>query len=211
MQSVKARGGSSAVGVLDEPMDFGVSLGGRRVVVHLGNVGYGIGSEVPAKKTADYARRFPGFMFVGVDLKEYMGMMVDNWTQIRSNFREGLEGLADGSVDLISSDLALGHYDSKGTDPMDAVGDKAVGSYGRAHKNTLDTVRVAYRKLRKGGKMTLAVGSSAVKPMPQILEEAGFRPDKVSVRKLDGREYGRTFWTYNFQIHGAVWQINAEK
>jgi hypothetical protein len=201
----------SVGGVLEEPVDIGALSGGRDLVVHLGNVGYGLGREVPAQKTAQYAKRFPDFMFVGIDLRAYKGRGYDNWVQIKGNFKEGLELLRDNSVALISSDLAFGHYDSKGRDPMDVTGGNAIGADRRAHNNTVDAAKVAFRKLREGGKMTISVGSRAEKTVTNVLEESGFNKDKIRVRKLSGREYGRTFWTYHYQEFGAVYQITAEK
>jgi hypothetical protein len=200
---------------LSKPLDLGELTAGRHVVVHLGNVGYGDGRpdsrETPARKTREYAWRFPNTLFIGIDLREFRGHTRDNFIQIKANFPQGLKRLRDDSVDVISSDLGLGHYDPDGTDPADMEGLLGAMFYGWTRQNTADTLKVAHMKLRKGGKLLLAVGKDAAETLPKDLEVAGFAKGKVTVRNFMPNEHGRTYWTHEYNLKGPLYQVTAEK
>lgn len=81
-----------------------------KVVVHLGNVGMD-----DAEATRRYVERTLAreIRVIGIDVAGLRSPAV-RWEQIKVDFIGGLRGLADDSVDVVLSELALGHYDFVG-------------------------------------------------------------------------------------------------
>jgi len=171
----------------------------KRLVVHLGNVedsGQLHGHKVAGRKTKRYAERFPNVEFVGIDTKPMFGRTPKNLTQYIASFEEGLERLADGSADIISSEFALGHYGNMRIRSRDYKG------------HTRRTLKIAFHKLKKGGKIHIAVGEGYRDLVIEALEEAGFSKEKIKDRPLGESDRKRTYWTAG--MHFGI-QISAEK
>jgi len=129
----------------------------KRIIVHLGNVGYD-----SARKTRTYADRFNEFKFVGIDKKNIHAHTTNkvsipkNLKQIESEFLTGILKLKDKSVDLITSDFAVGHYALKEKE-------KIHGSFGSpktylSHKEYTERImQLCYNKLKVGGKAIFVV------------------------------------------------------
>lgn len=69
----------------------------KKKVVHLGNVD----GKPLAEKSKRYAKRFPGFRFVGIDMKKLNGVHPANMTQVRTGL--GLTGFFRVSLQVIFS------------------------------------------------------------------------------------------------------------
>lgn len=180
----------------------------RRVIVHLGNVGEGGEGESEADKTRAYASRFPQNEFIGIDLKELKETPSHgNWRQIRLDFNKGLELLDDGSVDLISSDVAFGYFTGDYSDTWPSR------RYWRALRDSSSrTFAVAYEKLKAGGKFLFVVDNTLAGFMEEVLGESPFSDGKIEVRELTEREYERTYWTRKQHGEGVrLFQVTAEK
>jgi hypothetical protein len=163
----------------------------KPIVVHLGGVGYG---EKALEKSRRYARRFPGINFKAVDVKPYPGEKPGNLETVEADFRKGLEREKDSSVDLISSEMALGFYGAR---------------YRDYNEHALETFKAAHRKLRKGGKLMFVVDSLMADRMKKDLVEAGFAGENVSARRVSAKERQRTFWMREWK--GFLYQVVAVK
>lgn len=185
------------------------------IVVHLGNLGYGgkynpIREEPLAAKTGRYARRFEkrfenncyrsisNIHFYGIDKEPYL---YENgfFTQITEEFLDGLEQFVDGSVSIVSSDIAVGHYCSHSF---------------KVSSNRVDYCTrlfdLVYKKLKKGGKLFISAGEDETSDLFSALEKSEFKnPEKRSFRK---EEYERTYWTrWHRQFLKDLFQITASK
>lgn len=188
------------------------------LIVHLGNVGFSADVRKTVGKTARYAMRFPNFRFVGIDrektavsgLQQKLG--IRNWVQWNKSFRHGLARLKDNSVSLISSELAVGHYTSKGKEMVSGF------LKPQTQQHTLETLRMAYRKLRPGGKIFLVLGKNSHPVTLACLKKAGFLVQED--RHLLSHEFSRTESLASLKypqseqsIEGffPLWQIIATK
>lgn len=136
-----------------------------RQIVHLGNLGMDRG-----QKTRDYAKRFLNFRFIGIDAQEAPQDLLPNWDQMEADFIVGLNRLEDASIDLISSELAVGHYGSTKEGKIKAL--KEV--------HTKKIIKAAYKKLKFGGKVHIVVGDeTALRLVENYLKKAGFRNIKL--------------------------------
>ena len=145
----------------------------KPVFVHLGNAGPFFAR---AMKTKKYSERFSNVEFVGIDLKQVTSNK-PNWRQINANFADGLNQLEDHSVSLISSDFALGFYTPKGRHMFKGK---------QVEQHTEETIRIAYQKLKAGGKLLFAVNKPTGMPLEYSLtsirislEKAGFKQCKL--------------------------------
>jgi len=186
----------------------------RPVVVHLGNVGWGSGPEVLAEKTRRYAKRFPGVQFIGIDKSSrYLGEMPDNWRQLVSSFGEGLKKLDNNSVSVISSELALGEFGPRGRywdEHRQYRYRLTKRSFEAMVKYTANALKVAYRKLKRGGKLYVAVvDGEPLRVTKEALARSQFNPEKIKMRYLLEQEYKRTPGTR--KGCAAKLQIVAEK
>ena len=164
----------------------------KRIVVHLGGVG--LPGEKQLAKTREYAKRFPNVKFKSVDLKKYTGPKIKNVETRVADFKEGLEFETDGTVDVISSELALGHHGAAYKTPKD---------------HTFETFQVALKKLRKGGKLIFVMDALMRTEIRKQLITAGFSPEKITIRRLKTIERQRTHWTRNYK--GFLYQTTAVK
>lgn len=139
------------------------------LVVHLGNVG-DLQGDRHAVKTRSHASRFSGIKFVGIDKRPVRRFgESENWTQIKADFREGLEQLPDGKANLITSDMALGYYGSE--------------------QYIVGVVATAHKKLKAGGKLKIRVEKKVVGDLVTTFLKAGFEDAKITVRELKEGEH----------------------
>jgi hypothetical protein len=171
------------------------------VVVHLGNAGFSSDS-----KTLRCARKFPGINFIGIDLIDTPPeKKPENWTQIRAEFMEGLEMLKDGSISVISSEMALGYYDPKTT----SVYDSKARDY---EEHTHRVIALAFRKLKAGGKLHIAADARVVDNIIDAVKAAGFKCVEKHPMTMRGRR--RTHWLKVISINtvnAKYFQISAVK
>lgn len=176
-------------------------------VVHLGNLDHE--PALAGEKTAKYAARFPRVKFIGIDLKKREGPLPQNWVQIQADFAIGLSRLNDESVDLITSEAALGHY---GRDPLNPRSN--------IHGHTVDALKMAFKKLKPRGKLMITVldqillGSHReyLLNVLNALKETKFKPTNVSWRELSRHELSRTAWLRQVRIVNArAYCITANK
>lgn len=168
-------------------------------VVHLGNVDT-YGSLKPVVKTEKYAQRFPEVNFIGID-RLPIKPTHSNWVQLRGDFHDELMKLENNSVDIISSELALGYY-SRHSDPWQ-------GDY-KNHTKTV--ISQAHQKLKTGGRIYIAVGPDIIDNVVDSLKKIGF--NKIKVEKLRSKAKERTHYIQIFQSNatfGPVYQISAVK
>ena len=150
--------------------------GHARQIVHLGNLGMDEG-----QKTRDYAKRFLNFRFIGIDTQEAPQDRPPNWDQIEAEFLVGLNKLEDACIDLISSELAVGHYGSMKKGKVKAL--KEV--------YTRKILQKAYKKLKPNGKVHIVVGDdTALRLVEDGLKRAGFR--KIKLKGISRSQAMRT-------------------
>ena len=164
----------------------------RPLIIYMGGVGYP--GELQLEKTLRYAKRFPGFKFEVIDLREFKGRKPGNVKTRVADFKKGLEKKRNGTVDLITSELALGLYGH---------------GYEDCEEHSLRAFKAAHRKLRKGGKLMFVIDGLMQKEMRESLVDAGFKGEKITMRRLRKLERQRTHWTRNYE--GFLYQAVAVK
>jgi len=170
----------------------------KKKVVHLGNVD----GEPLAEKSKRYAKRFPSFRFVGIDMKKLKGVHPANMTQVRTGFLKGLTKLDDASVRVISSEMAFGMSASSMVRGLDSDKEK------RYDKKVL---KLAYKKLEPSGKFFVAIDAYNLVPFKEALKESGLQFSKVEIRKFRENEYGRTPWTREMKPYPIIYQVTLVK
>ncbi|MFH0863434.1 MAG: hypothetical protein V1875_10475 [Candidatus Altiarchaeota archaeon] len=200
--------------VLNDNLENVVGIGKLRRpinVVILGNVGYTKDGTCLAERTEMLALRnlsktmkydwYPKTEFIGIDLNECTPRTT-NWRQIRANFKEGLDRLEDGTVDLIISDMSIGFYNRLGIMLSDC---KPLRDY------TTETLRGAYAKLKNKRKILLSVVEERIDLVRGCLFLAGFNEGDIKVSKFGESHYDRTPYTRELkQMRQGYW-IAAEK
>jgi len=167
----------------------------KRTIVHLGNVGYD-----SAKKSREYAKRFPNFEFVGVDkypIKLYSKNKMNipkNLNQIESEFLSGLHKLEDSSVNLISSEFAVGHYELSNSDVSNRnTGGRILTDRTRydliftKKEYTKKIIKLCYKKLIPGGKIIFLVFTHP-KEKENALKNIQFGINAVPFKKAEIQE-----------------------
>jgi hypothetical protein len=163
----------------------------KKLVVHLGNVGEGAANEVLAEKTRNYALRFKGVHFVGIDTKKF-SPTISNWTQIQADFKEGLKRIPNHSARVISSEMALTWYYPEHASKEDYLEEVAA---------------LARKKLADNGKFIVSTGSFECGEMIRAMVNAGFRLHDVTGYQITpGKEF--TFWQRDFS---PTYQLIAVK
>lgn len=175
----------------------------KRVVVHLGNTADTTGF-VLAEKTNAYSARFPNTQFIGIDVLPVPGTRRNNWQQIKASFNAGLKRLKNNSVDLISSEMALGYYDSK----SNGLRQSKTGNY---KYYTQTTIKTAFQKLRPGGKLQIAVTQEVIGDIIAALKKAGFKEKNTGLNKIKKDSAKRTAYIKYFSHTSPVYQIVAVK
>jgi hypothetical protein len=213
---------SQEVATLSEVMGFGASESDR-LIVHLGNLGV---PKMP-EKSLKYSERFPNFGFFGIDMMplDEGSKAPPNFRQIRSDFVDGLGRFRDGSISLISSEMAVGYYTRKGDEytpmlkmrtPMSPTDMELFRRRMKVNDSvreyTLDTIRTAHTKLREGGKLLAVVDDSVVDFVKEAMVDSGFAKERVSETPIAASEGGRTPWMGRFLKHGhKLYQLSAQK
>lgn len=180
-------------------------LGKRRpIVVQLGNAGFK--RDPQAAETIRLAERRPDISVIGIDRKKpnaakrpgktsWKGRRnahksnkskIENWHQIQASFGKGLKGLRDNSVSVIQSKMALGHYTLNGREA--AKYDSLVKA------DTTATLNVAHKKLKKGGKLKMILGSQRLELVKDCLNRSRFEKGKIGIRKIPSANYVGTHW-----------------
>lgn len=181
----------------------------KPIVVHLGNVGDVEPGGSEAAKTRRYAARFPGVQFIGIDVKELSHKTgLDNWEQWKKDFKTGLDKLNDDSVTLISSDMSLGEYSNllNQKSQYDELDVRRIIDY------TTEIVGLAYKKLKKGGRLIIANDERWLYIMQRALENSPFNPMHIEIRPLTNIEYKRTHWTRHYgESNQKLYQIIVSK
>lgn len=153
---------------------------GRKVVVFLGNVGFG---QRIGWKSEKYAKLAPKIEFIGIDLGELKRVRPKNLRQIQANFEDGLRRLQDNSVSLIRSDLAVGHYDAKGNQKQISEEKMPLNEENPYFVHTRDTLKIAYRKLERNGKfVATCLNDRALAIVMKALEETPFKKKQTNYK-----------------------------
>jgi hypothetical protein len=151
--------------------------GVRRKIVHLGNVG-----DDRAYRSKMLAQRFSNFDFHGIDLKglrskKFLHQDVEantklkekrvirlkqrtpeNLNQIRADFIKGLSKFPDNSLDIITSDFAVGFYKKEKTYKKAKQNADAAKEISQQYINigseeyTQEIIELVYKKLKPKGK-----------------------------------------------------------
>jgi len=172
----------------------------KRTIVHLGNVG-----EDAARKTRKYAERFKDFKFIGIDKAELKAntpneirkntLHPSNFEQIQNEFLLGLHKLENNSINIISSDFAVGHYNLtnsvKGEKILQAMNKNAI--IFNKQEYTRKVLKLCYQKLVPGGKahflvFTTQIDKSAIENIITGAERIKFSKtnvEEVSAEKID--------------------------
>lgn len=190
----------------------------KGIAVMLGNIGekrIDNPELILAEKSIRLAKRMPGTLIVGFDIKNLLmnkgQKKPENLMQIKKDFKEGLELLAKNSVSFIESNIALGHYDSKGKEwiPLSGTKPKLKDSSLIYTRNVLKT---AYKKLKTGGKLKIVVDEKVLGMMKKALSKSPFKSDKIRIWKMDTRKKGGTQWIRIYKRLGKqLYRIVAEK
>jgi hypothetical protein len=182
------------------PIHKPIEIPKKRTIVHLGNVG-----EDAARKTREYAERFKGFKFIGIDKAELKAntpneirkntLHPSNFEQIQNEFLLGLHKLENNSVNIISSDFAVGHYNLtnsvKGEKILQAMSKNS--TIFTKQEYTRKILRLCHQKLVPGGKLhflvfTTQIDKSALKNIVDGAKRIKFSKtnvEEVSAEKID--------------------------
>lgn len=151
--------------------------GVKRQIVHLGNVG-----DDRAYRSKMLAQRFTNFDFHGIDLKGLRNKRFlhpdveantklkekrvirlsqrkpENLNQIRADFIKGLSKFPDNSIDIITSDFAVGFYKKEKTYKKAKENADAAKEISQQYINigseeyTKEIIDIVYKKLKPKGK-----------------------------------------------------------
>ncbi len=167
------------------------------------------------EKTRRYAERFPGARFIGIDLSPpENNKRPENLEQRTADFKEGLDGLEDGSVRAISSEVSLGYYGRPGdvNRLLDHRGVEEAMDRQRRYHNSI--VRAAFKKLEPGGRLMFVTSGKKTDGwgIIEALKRGPFKEEKITVRPLRENEYQRTPWLREARKRGLeMVQVTAEK
>jgi len=179
---------------------FGRKNSTDTLVVHLGNLGSDEGA-----KTRTYAKRFPKIRFVGIDLESVSQDKPVNWEQIEGDFISGLKKLSNNSVDILSSELAVGHYGRLVNGKIKML----------KERYTQKVVRLIWKKLKLGGRVIIVVGDISAKKCVIDAVKKYFKINEI--RPLSKHELNRTLYSRKYALKphdylsDGLYQINAQK
>lgn len=180
-----------------------------RIIVHVGNAGLGYKKansnwtldaakkdEVFFEKTRKLSSRMVPKMglikFVGIDLskEQLSGKDRSLWEQKSTDAVSGLTKMKDNSISMISSDMTIGYYDAKLSDPRFVSGRWPSANY------AADFFEVAKPKLKKGGVIYLTVDLSRIHMIREAALVAGFEQKNISVQQITEKGMKEnSFWT----------------
>ncbi|GEM_PF-1933618 len=172
----------------------------KRKIVHLGNVG-----EDAAYRSKMLAKRFPNFEFYGVDLKGidssvyvHEGMrfskfsnrkerllekVPENLVQLKTDFLGGLSKFKDNSIDMVTSDFALGFYEKAHSLlklKILNIGRSISGLAKSSKEYTSEVITQIHRKLKPNGKIVVYY----------FVDNLNFE-DQVSGKLVENRNYSQ--------------------
>jgi hypothetical protein len=154
--------------------------GVRRQIVHLGNVG-----DDRAYRSKMLVQRFSDFDFHGIDLKGLRSKQIlhrslkedlslttirenrlkqkkpRNLKQTKAEFIKGLSRFPDNSLDIVTSDFAVGFYKKEGTykktKENSVAADKITNQYANigSEAYTKEVIDLIYKKLKPKGKLII--------------------------------------------------------
>ena len=189
----------------------------KRRVAHLGNIGTFMPEQEMATKTKKYAERFKDFEFVGIDKAKYnVPEGIEKWKQKQSDFVIGLLTEKNNSFDVISSEMAVGYYGPiKLERPVVYPHTRATKIY------TNFLMKLIYKKLKKGGKLNIVAGESALDNIIEGLHRTPLK-EKYKIKELSESEKQKlTYWTKTKKFYWGgkmldntddkIYRITAEK
>lgn len=204
----------------------------KRQIVHLGNVG-----DDRAYRSKMLAQRFSNFEFHGIDLKGLRSRDIlhssvkkdptalaireprlslkkpDNLKQTRADFIKGLSRFPDNSVDIITSDFAVGYYKKEQTHKKVKANSVAADNISSQYANigsdqyAKDVINLVHQKLRPNGKFItyyyLGKGGSQKyfkKNVELALKQSNFKNYNIEVVNISKipPEY-RSLYTYHLR------------
>jgi len=146
-------------------------------------------------------KRLPKAKFVGIDLAEVpqraKKALPKNIRQVEANFSQGLKKFPDKHFDRIFSNMSLGHYNKQRVDIGDVPKNKKIRQ--QVKENTHETLKVAYRKLKKGGKLKITVGQPAFRLLMNAFKGTGFEKSKIRKRKRTRGLLSDSPWTEHYR------------
>ncbi len=169
----------------------------KPVVINLGHVGYSPKNTSQATHAIKIATRFPGIRLVGVDLKSAKRPVPKNMVQTQADFVKGLEQRRNHSVDRIVSNMAVGHYILSGS-PFLSNSCKTRKNY------TIKILDLAFKKLKKDGKMVITVGDTVLADMLQWIPESPFSINKMKLVKMSKKRGSHWVKTYDRPVYRII-------
>jgi len=112
---------------------------------------------------------------------------------IKKDFLSALSGLTNGSIDEISSVMAVGYYSNSG-------GGVKFRGY---EEHTRKVLRAVFRKLKPNGLLRLVVAQDVIGLVTEAVIGAGFEKGVISLRELTVNSgLNETVWTSEFGKRG---------
>lgn len=185
----------------------------KPIIVMLGNVGFR--NEVLLAETELLAGRLPKANFVGIDIRpldfDTKLFLPKNVEQKQGNFKERLSTMNDNSISYIVSNMALGHYTPEGKDFGDFSLTENEGRKVKrdAAKNTHETLKLAHKKLVKGGRLKIVLGAPTLDILMTAFKRTGFLKKNIRCWKISGEARNATYWTNNYRW--GLYRVTAEK
>ncbi|MFH1089005.1 MAG: hypothetical protein V1716_01110 [Candidatus Uhrbacteria bacterium] len=117
----------------------------------------------------------------------------ENLKIIKKDFLSALIGLTNGSIDEISSIMAVGYYSNSG-------GGVKFRGY---EEHTRKVLRAAFRKLKPSGLLRLVVAQDVIGLVTEAVIGAGFEKGAIGLRELTvNNGLNETIWTSEFGKRG---------
>lgn len=167
----------------------------RPLIVHIGNIGTSAHEEEPVAETRQYAKRFPAFRFLGIDISKWPAGVSKpkNVFQAQGHFVKGLSRLKDNSASIISSKMTICHH---------------AGQNKEIRAAAIDALNLAYKKLKPKGKLVLVFAPWSEIGLPQeLFAQTPFKESKIKIKHLTKEQRAGmeqlSFWTRNF----AGWDV----
>ncbi|MFH2027702.1 MAG: hypothetical protein ABIJ08_01055 [Nanoarchaeota archaeon] len=179
-------------------------------VVDLGNTYWGMGRT----QIKEYMGRFrngydPDQMrFFGIDRRGQCCKNKDI-VQLDCDFADGLERFGEGSISVLVSDMAFGHYAPYFFEAIDFARFKHRFGEEGFHKYQKRVLEIAREKIRPGGVVSFSAVESVVDSViVPALDQTGFA--NIRAREFKPEEYDRTLSTeYALEQRIKVVQIGA--
>ncbi len=176
----------------------------QRKLVQLGNVSGGL------EKTFAVALANPDAYVIGIDLKGIPKSELPsdprplNWIQWKLDFLTGMGRLHDNSVESVSSDFALGHYDATGVEFWS-------GLAALANLYTREVILSVHRKLIPGGHLAMIVPDPVVPVFMDFFANGPFDSVPLAVTRLPSERLRETLCTIHAKIGNPMFELIATK